>query len=156
MTTDNDLMRAEFEEAQNKAWDKLKYEGTYEWEACPFAMFDAGWQAALNAIPKVESEPIRFGLGNKHDGKLDIFSAIYRTKEQAQLHIDSYGDDFDAIIIPLYTTPQDQTDSIVWLENLLEVAICPECNGSGIVQSSESIHQCKWCYDRDQAMKESK
>lgn len=34
------------EKAKEEAWENLKSEGSEQWEACPFEMFRAGWQAA--------------------------------------------------------------------------------------------------------------
>jgi hypothetical protein len=44
------------------------------------------------------------------------------------------------------------------VRGLLKVAICPECDGGGVVctqygsDDNYEIHQCQWCYEREAAL----
>ena len=41
------------------------------------------------------------------------------------------------------------------VKKLLELATCPQCDGSGAVPDGyDGCYQCQWCYEREQALQE--
>ena len=86
MTTDNDLMLAEFE-VWNNSFDHREFTRNEILKMC--------WQAAINSIQKVESEPFAWMLKTGHGIKI--------VENKPDCEIDLW--------VPLYTIPQDQTDS---------------------------------------------
>jgi hypothetical protein len=67
------------EKAKNKAWEELKSEGVDGWEASPFEMFDAGWQAR-----DAEIESLRQQLAER--------DAMLAKKDDALTRLANWGD----------------------------------------------------------------
>lgn len=51
----------------------------------------------------------------------------------------------------LYPFPPNNSE-VDELKALLKVANCPECDGGGVVQTPDEIHQCRWCHEKESAL----